>query len=144
MLRGGNSWALRFSKALVHTSARLPNMRGMRHLPTALAGLAAMALASGWYLSEHSGTERDFLSCERTGSTLTLTFSHSPGQDVSVTREPRGNGDVAVSLKVEASGDANVASAVTSSAQFDDLWGRVYYRDGRELECKGDAAEPRR
>lgn len=115
-------------------------MRGMRHLPVALATTAAVICAAGWYISTHADAERDFDLCRRSDGSLTLTYAHGPGDGVSLSRVPRGNGDVTVSYRVKDPGGISVLMGIISTVEFRDLGGKVFYPDGREITC--DESDP--
>ncbi len=109
-------------------------MSGIRHVPVALATTAAVICAAGWYMSTHA-SESDFDSCQRSGGQLLLTYSYTPGQGITLSRIPLGNGDVTVSYQVRALHGVHVLSAVMNTLYLDDLGGKVFYPDGREIKC---------
>lgn len=66
---------------------------------------------------------------------MTLTYSHLPGQEISVSRVSHGNGDATVSYRVKTPRGNTVMMFVTSTTHLDAPGGKVLYPDGREVKC---------
>lgn len=117
-------------------------MKDTRHLPAALATAAAVACAAGWYMSANTGHEQDFDFCERSGDELTLTYTYGSGDEILLSHKSEGNGDVTVSYRVVSPDGPRTMQAIIRTVNVDGGSGKVFYPDGRELQC--DERDPAR